>query len=261
METSRRDDDPYWQEQWERSEEALNKREKARRDAWPKWEKEQISRSYYSPWLVVPCHATDDGAAPRPATYWASPFIWIESPDSSGMTLAGAENHVAAVVFNLGAATAAPTRVDFFWADPSVGLGAADFHWIGTESVEVQPMSSKVVRCATPWIPTFLNGGHECVLVNCDNHVLDPILAPFQPWADRHVGQCNFAVLPAVTQAFKLWAPTGPLGAVAELRITALRGIMRAALSGRQAFGHDLRAAVSRLIAGLQPQAISARTL
>lgn len=128
--------------------------------------------------------------------------------------MAGAENHIVARIFNLGAATAAPTKVDFFWSDPSVGLGAAEAHFIGTEYVEVQPMTSQVVRCATPWIPSYLNDGHECVFVQCDNHVLDPLLLPFQPWADRHVGQRNMHVLPAVAQAFHLWAPAGIEGCV-----------------------------------------------
>ena len=201
--------------------EAIRKRgEEARRRAWLNWMKENQGRARYSAWLVVPCNLSDYGARPLPSgtPYWVSPFIWVDSPDPSGRPLAGAENFLVAQIFNLGAATAAPTKVDFFVFDPSVGLNPADLQaetplFAATEWVEVQPMKSKIVTCATPWIPTYLNNGHECAFVNCDNHVLDPLLQPFAPWSDRHVGQRNLAVLPAVQQQFHLWAPLGQAAA------------------------------------------------
>jgi hypothetical protein len=173
--------------------------------------------------------------------------------------VAGAENHLLARVFNLGAATAAPTKVDFFWCDPAVGLGPADAHFIGTEYVEVQPMTSLVVRCATPWIPTYLNDGHECAFVECDNHVLDPLLLPFQPWADRHVGQRNLSVLPPIPQAFMLWAPAGIEGVRAELRVTALRGTLRTAPDRRRPVAQLFGEAAARLLAGLFPAQATVR--
>jgi hypothetical protein len=256
-------DEAYWLEQWKASEEVLRRRAAATRRAWPGWVKEQTGRARYSAWLTIPCSASDYGMRPLVAgtPYWASPFIWVESPSSSGNPVAGAENHLLVRVFNLGTATAAPTKVDFYWSDPSVGLGAADAHFVGTEMVEVQPMSSLVVRCATPWIPTYLNDGHECTFIQCDNHVLDPLLQPFAPWADRHVGQRNLHVLPPVPQSFMLWAPNGIDGVRTQLRGLALRGTLRT-LSTRQAgrtpaqlFGE----AAARILAGLWPAQITAR--
>lgn len=199
-------DDAWRLDQWKQSDAVLRRQQQARERARPCDVKEQTERARYSAWLVLPGNASDYGlrALPSGTPYWASPFVWAERPSPSGNPVAGAENHIVARVFNLGAATAAPTKIDVFWSDPSVSLGAADAHFIGTESVEVQPMASQVVRCATPRIPSDLNDGHECVFVQCDNHVLDRLRLPFQPWADRHVGQRNMHVRQAVTQAFHL---------------------------------------------------------
>lgn len=212
---------------WAESQAEQGKKEEARRRAWLAWMKENGDRAPYSPWLVIPANLGDYGVRPLPSgtPYWASPFIWVDSPSPSGDPVAGAENYLVAQVFNLGAATAAPTKVDFYWADPSVGLGPGDFTLVGTEWVEVPSMNSKIVTCSTPWIPSYLNNGHECAMVNCDNHVLDPILDPFHPWNDRHVGQRNLHVLPPVPQKFFLWAPMSVATGQSEIRVLALRGV------------------------------------
>ncbi|WP_229218593.1 hypothetical protein [Rugamonas brunnea] len=251
-------DEQQWLDEWRRTQEALDKQEQARRRAWLAWLKEQGGRAQYTAWMVLPCNLGDYGLRPLASgtPYWASPFIWVESPDPSGRPQAGAENHLVARVFNLGAGTAAPAKIDFYWADPSVGLGAADAHFIGTEWAEIGPMTSRVVRCATPWIPSYLNNGHECAFLNCDNHVLDPLLLPFQPWADRHVGQRNLAVLPAVAQPFHFWAPGGNR---AELHVTALRGVLREVPKEPGNAVRLLGEAAAHLLAGLRPQAVTAR--
>src|SRR5258706_8693307 len=118
----RKHDDAYYADQWARAEAERKNRAEGRRRAWYAWQKEQGRRAPYSAWLDIPCNLTDAGLRPLPSgtPYWASPFIWVESPDPSGKPLAGAENHFVAQVFNLGAGTSAPTKVDFYWADPSV---------------------------------------------------------------------------------------------------------------------------------------------
>lgn len=161
---------------------------------------------------LVPGQTTDKGKVrpvPGGHPYWASPYIVVENSGGVGYTArAGENNFVHARVFNFGKATSAPTQVDFFWADPSLGLGPASFNHIGTEWVEIRHGASRNVRCNTPWVPTFLNGGHECLMVNTSNPTIaagpgpspgpfDPIQAPFAPVLDRHVGQRNLTVLPA----------------------------------------------------------------
>ena len=150
-----------------------------------------------TPWLLLRYSLADLGARPIPAgeSHWRSPDIWIESSDPTGNGVAGEENFVHARIFNLGMAPAVPVKVDFYWADPSVGLGPSAMNLIGTEWVSVGSISSVDVRCNTPWIPLYVNNGHECLMVNCTNPILDPIHLPFQPRQDRHVGQRNVTVL------------------------------------------------------------------
>lgn len=162
------------------------------------WEKER-DRYHYTPWLLIRYAPGDFGLRPIPSgdAHWHSPDIWIESSDSSGNGVAGEENFLHARIFNLGMANAIPVKVDFHWANPALGLGAANMNHIGSEWVEVRSQSLKEVRCNTPWIPVHVNNGHECLKVNCTNAILDPITAPFDPRVDRHVGQRNVTVLPA----------------------------------------------------------------
>ena len=151
----------------------------------------------YSPWLLIRYDEHDIGLRPIPsgAVHWRSPDIWVESSDPQGDAVAGEENFVHARVFNLGKAISIPTRVDFYWADPSIGLGAQHMNLIGTEWVDVDPHTASDVRCKTPWVPVFVNNGHECLMVNCTNMMLDKINFPFQPKIDRHVGQRNITVI------------------------------------------------------------------
>lgn len=162
------------------------------------WERLKKDRGRtYTPWLLMRSMPWDYGLRPLPdgTAFWLSPDISVESSDVLGRAVAGEENFLHARVFNLGKAVAIPTRVDFYWADPSVGLGAEHMNLVGTEWVEVAAHSAVDVRCNTPWVPTFLNGGHECLKVNCNNAMLDPIHFPFEPWHDRHAAQRNITVL------------------------------------------------------------------
>lgn len=154
----------------------------------------------WTPWLVIRYTQSDQGQRPIPAgdVFWASPDIWVESSDPWGNAVSGEPNFVHAAVFNLGKAPALPTRLDFYWGNPSVGLGPGQMNLIGTEWVQVKPHAVQRIRCQTPWIPVIENGGHECLIVNCTSPILDPIKQPYQVSLDRHVGQRNVTVLEAV---------------------------------------------------------------
>lgn len=151
----------------------------------------------WTPWLLIRYTQADAGQRPIPASdvYYASPDIWVQSSDPSGNAVPGETNFVYAAIFNLGKAPALPTRVDFYWGNPAIGLGPGQMNLIGTEWTQVQAHTIQVVRCNTPWIPIYENGGHECLIVNCTSPILDPIVQPFQTTLDRHVGQRNITVL------------------------------------------------------------------
>lgn len=155
-----------------------------------------ISRSW-TPWLLIRYAQSDAGQRPIPAsdTYYESPDIWVQSSDPSGNAVPGEPNFVYAAILNLGKAPAFPTRVDFYWGNPAIGLGPAQMNLIGREWILVQAHGIQIVRCSTPWIPIYENGGHECLIVNCTSPALDPIATPFQTILDRHVGQRNITVL------------------------------------------------------------------
>ena len=137
----------------------------------------------WTPWLLIRYALTDIGLRPVPASEktYKSPDIRIESSDPLGNAVAGELNYIHAKIFNLGKADAVPVKVDFYWGDPSLGLGAEHMNLVGTEWVQVRSHTSVDVRCNTPWVPVFVNKGHECLKVNCSNPILDPIMTPFDP--------------------------------------------------------------------------------
>lgn len=167
----------------------------------------QRKEIHITPWLLIRHSPTDMGLRPIPPgnPFWISPDIWVESSHPLGNPVEGEPNFVHARIFNLGEFNAAPVKVDFYWADPSLGFGPANMNFIGTEWLEVKSLNQVDVRCQTPWVPTFINNGHECLIANCSNHILDPIIYPFEPVLDRHVGQRNVHVEKALAgQAFQL---------------------------------------------------------
>lgn len=55
--------------------------------------------------------------------------------------------------------------------------------------------SHALVKCPTAWFPTFVNGGHECLLVRVWDETSDGLGTP--PWdaaLNRHIGQRNIHV-------------------------------------------------------------------
>lgn len=163
----------------------------------------RIRKRPWLPWLFIRGTAADTGARPvvwPPTPYWESPDIVVDSGDPQGRPIAGKPNFVLARIWNLGRAAAAPTKVDFGWANPALGLGPGHVFPISgnkPEYVLVPPLSAVWVKCQTPWVPVLVNGGHECLFVDCDNHILDPLRHPWEPQIDRHAGQRNVTVISA----------------------------------------------------------------
>ncbi|MDG1573276.1 hypothetical protein OZ410_13180 [Robiginitalea sp. M366] len=175
------------------------KKEKEKQAIWNRYGKifqEWGRKTRVTPWLLLRCNLSDMGIRPLPAgvKHWLSPDITVESSDPLGNPVAEEENFIHALILNLGEVGAAPVQVDFYWGDPSIGLSAAHMHHIGTEWVEIESLHSARVRCPIPWTPSLASGAHQCLKVNCTNHLLDPIRHPFQPKLDRHAGQRNVTV-------------------------------------------------------------------
>jgi len=92
-------------------------------------------------------------------------------------------------------APAVAVNVEFYWLNPALGITPANGNLIGSKLVSVPAMNYVDVTCPVLWTPTFVNGGHECLIVQC-TCPQDPMTNPFLPALDRHVGQRNITVPP-----------------------------------------------------------------
>ncbi len=191
----------------------------------------------YLPFLFLRANAGDLGARPVLGPFWESPDVLLLAgadpavapavpPDFGQTALAGQPNTLYAHVWNFGVAPAPSVVVEFYWCDPSLGIGPSGAHLIGTTAVALGARGSgrshAVVKCPTAWFPTFVNGGHECLLVRVWDETSDGLGTP--PWdaaLNRHIGQRNIHVVAAGTgmhtmarlgaQPLLLPAPIAPL--------------------------------------------------
>jgi hypothetical protein len=156
-------------------------------------------------------------------------------PTHGGLAQAGAPNTLWAHVWNLGLAPVANARVEFYWYEPTVGPDQNSARLIGATYVDLGNRFSgrahTIVKCPETWIPAYLNGGHECLIVRVFDPLLDA-LGP-DPWNagdDRHVAQRNITVVnaasPAIVQIpLRLGCNTAPGRAALEISPVKAEGL------------------------------------
>jgi hypothetical protein len=189
------------------------------------------------PYLFMRANAGDTGKRPiTNAPFWESPDIFILAgvtpalapaiPPQLGQTgLAGQPNTIYAHVWNFGNAAANEVLVEFYWCNPSLGIDAGTVQLIAQTTTSLGAKGSgrshAVVMCPEAWTPTFVNGGHECLLVRVWDNPSDlPGNPLFDASSNRHVAQRNIHVVPApgskamFKKAAAVGAP-GPLPAAA----------------------------------------------
>jgi len=132
--------------------------------------------------------------------WWASPNIWVVPGDPSGAPgtpIVGEDCFLYARVTNNGKTAVQNATVRFYWANPSVGFDRTTANHIGDANVSLDAGETQDVLCLVPWVPIFVNGGHECVLAEAFHPTADPLpLTPvFNVPTDRHVAQRNLSVL------------------------------------------------------------------
>ncbi|MDM0116735.1 hypothetical protein QTI66_31865 [Variovorax sp. J22R133] len=134
--------------------------------------------------------------------WYLSPNIWVvpsdDPNDPAGMPFADTSAYVWARVRNRGTTPVMNASVRFYWADPSTVITPTTATLIGASAVSLAPAESKDVLCVTPWIPQFVNSGHECLLAQ-SFAPSDPAPAqgandPFNVASDRHTAQRNISV-------------------------------------------------------------------
>jgi hypothetical protein len=168
-------------------------------------------KDMFLPYLFMRANPEDLGARPVVGPFWESPDIFILAGISPGhapplppslgqIAIANQPNTIYAHVWNFGNAKASEVIVEFYWCDPSLGINPTSVHLIAQTEIALGAKSSgwshAVVKCPEPWTPTFLNGGHECLLVRVWDNPSD---LPGEPKLDasinRHVAQRNIHVL------------------------------------------------------------------
>jgi hypothetical protein len=149
--------------------------------------------------------------------FWHSPDVFVApnleastappTPSTRGhVAQAGVPNTLWAHVWNLGRAPVYNARVEFYWFNPSLSFNQEAANLIGVTHVDLGNRTSgnahRIVKCPVSWIPTFVNHGHECLVVRVFEPLTDP-LTQYQWDArnDRHIGQRNITVVDASSPA------------------------------------------------------------
>ncbi len=163
------------------------------------------------PYLFMRANPADLGARPVVgAPFWESPDIFILSgvdpsaapdvPSALGQVAeAGQPNTIYAHVWNFGNASANEVLVEFYWVNPSLGISADSVNLIAQTVTSLGAKGSgrshALIKCPKSWVPSFVNGGHECLLVRIWDNPSDlPGQPPFDASWNRHVAQRNIHV-------------------------------------------------------------------
>jgi hypothetical protein len=127
-------------------------------------------------------------------------------------------------VWNLGRAPVWGAYVEFSWFNPTLGFSYASAHRLGAAMVDLGdrftnfgewreatgPAGDRyltrgchaMVRCPVTWVPSFENGGHECLVVRVFEPFLDAIdLTDYDARRNRKIGQRNISVVEARSPA------------------------------------------------------------
>jgi hypothetical protein len=140
--------------------------------------------------------------------WYLSPDIWIvmdPNDVTESMPVAGTPCYLKARVRNNGSTNVSNATVRFYWANPAIGVNRNTATFIGQSFVSLAAGGVDDVLCLTPWIPEFLNEGHECVIAEAF-HQDDPIASTtnFNVSTDRHIAQRNLSVLVAMHAMFHM---------------------------------------------------------
>lgn len=142
--------------------------------------------------------------------WYLSPNLWTvpgNDPEGPvGMPIAGRPCYVWARVTNRGRTSVTNATVRFYWANPAVGFDRTTATPIGISYVTLPAGETGDVLCLSPWVPEFVNDGHECILGEAFHPSLDPLPASnaFNVPTDRHVAQRNISIALAITGMFQV---------------------------------------------------------
>jgi len=177
-------------------------------------------KDLYLPFLFMRANSGDLGKRPVAGHFWESPDIFILAgvppelappvpPKLGEIALAGKPNTIYAHIWNFGNCAAAEVIVEFYWCDPSLGINPASTHLIAQKTATLGAKGSgrahALVKCPEAWTPTFVNGGHECLLVRIWDNTSDfPGEPKFDASINRHIAQRNIHVVTSASSAMPM---------------------------------------------------------
>jgi len=142
--------------------------------------------------------------------WWLSPNVWAVDAASPGdpspgvvAPEVGSQYLLKATVRNDASAEVENARVDFFWANPSIGITRASASAIGSAFVTVGGNSTAEALCLVTWVPSFVNGGHVCIVAA----VVPPGMTPgnaLDAASDPSIAQRNFDLVVAAGNRFSI---------------------------------------------------------
>jgi len=140
--------------------------------------------------------------------WYLSPDIWaVPGADPSGppgVPIAGEPTYVWARVHNLGTDPVSNAAVNYYWANPSTVITQNTATLIGTSYVDLGGGQSAEVLCLTPWVPSWVNSGHECLVVEVVSAQDPPPPRgpddPFDPAGERQMAQRNLNLIEGAQQ-------------------------------------------------------------
>ncbi|MDA4117129.1 MAG: hypothetical protein OK455_02170, partial [Thaumarchaeota archaeon] len=182
----------------------------------------------FMPYLLMRANPGDVGTRPVVGPFWESPDVMIlpgVAPSSAPpvpaqlgqVAKANADNTVYAHIWNFGKAAAREVVVEFYWCNPAIGINPGGVNLIGQTFTQLGARGSgdahAVVKCPESWIATYVNGGHECLLVRAWDYASDVLGTPeWDASLNRHLGQRNIHVMSAAeAAAANLTLHVGPL--------------------------------------------------
>lgn len=132
--------------------------------------------------------------------WYLSPDIWVvpgDDPDGTpGIPAAGEGSYVWARVHNTGTVEVENVEVDFYWGNPATTLTPGSCTLIGSSFVSPPPGDAEVL-CVSQWVPSWVNNGHECLIVQLIEPGSTPPspAVPFNPQSDPQCAQHNLSLL------------------------------------------------------------------
>jgi hypothetical protein len=155
----------------------------------------------------------DDGATAS----WEGPDIWVvpgsDPLGAVGTPVAGQPAYLWARVHNRGNVDVISARVDYWWSNPSIGVIRSLSTKVGSAFVDLPAGSTEEVLCLVPWVPVFVNGGHECLVCEVISPA-DPLPTPppdvFDAPTYHQIAQRNISVLAVAQMAMAIQIATDP---------------------------------------------------